>query len=95
MRRERFHISIVDKIVDTIMYASFLAMVLWGILKGIGIINTPEIVQQIPLISAGIGALSFAYKIGRFIERIEQRFVRHEVKFDHIEKDLEFLKSKA
>lgn len=91
----RVNDKIVDKILDLIIYGSFLSVFLWGILKGLGVINTPVLVQQLPLIAGSIGILGFAYKIGRFVERMEQRLAQHDLKFNHIDKDLEFLKQRA
>jgi len=93
MRREGQ--KVVDRIVDVVIYASCITIIVWGILKGIGVINTPALVEQLPLISGGITLLGLAYKIGRATERIEQRFVQHEMKFDHLDKDLEFLKQRV
>lgn len=91
----RVNDKIVDKILDLIIYGSFLSVFLWGILKGLGVINTPVLVQQLPLIAGSIGILGFAYKIGRFVERMEQRLAQHDLKFNHIDKDLEFLKQRV
>lgn len=91
----RVNDKIVDKILDLIIYGSFLSVFVWGILKGLGVINTPVLVQQLPLIAGSIGILGFAYKIGRFVERMEQRLAQHDLKFNHIDKDLEFLKQRV
>lgn len=86
---------IIDRILDVIIYGSFISVIIWGILKGVGVINTPDLVQQLPLITGAIGLLGFAYKIGRYIERLEQIFVQNQLKFNHIDKDLEFLKQRV
>jgi uncharacterized membrane protein len=91
-----------NRILDVIIYSCFIFVLIWSILKGIGVINTPLLVQQLPVIAGTLGVLGFAYKIGRLVERIEQRFVQHNLKFTHIEKDiahmhgdLEFLKQRV
>ena len=86
---------IIDKILDFIIYGGLITVIIWGILKGIGVINTPSLLQQLPLIAGSISLLGFAYKIGRYIERIEQKFHLIDIKFNHIDKDLEFLKQRV
>ncbi len=86
---------IIDRILDIVIYGSFLTMILYGLLKGFGVINTPAIVQQLPLITAGLGLLGFVYKVGRYVERIEQQFVQVNIKIAHMDKDLEFLKQRV
>lgn len=85
---------IIDKILDVIIYGSFLTMVIYGLLKGFGVINTPAIVQQLPLITAGLGLFGFVYKVGRYVERIEQQFAQVYLKLNHLDKDVEFLKQR-
>lgn len=92
---------IIDRILDVIIYGSFLTMIVYGLLKGFGVINTPVIVQQLPLITTGLGLLGFVYKVGRYVERIEQKFFQFGQRFDnidmrlgHIDKDVEFLKQR-
>jgi hypothetical protein len=84
---------IINRVLDFIIYGSFLTVVIWGILKGAGVINTPDIIQQIPIITGGLGLLGFAYKVGRFVEHVEQRFRQHELKFNHLDKDVELIRS--
>jgi len=84
--------KIIDRILDVIIYSSILIVLIWALLKGFGMINTPAIVQQIPFILGAIGIGTFVFKMGRFVERIEQRLANHDIRFAHIDKDLEFVK---
>lgn len=93
---------IIDKILDVIIYGGLLATLVWSLLKGFGVINTPVFVQQLPVITGTIAVLGFAYKIGRYVERIEQRLAQHALQFKHIDlnlihidKDVEFLKQRV
>jgi hypothetical protein len=78
----------VDKALDFLIYGGFFATLIWSILKSIGVIHTPAFVQQLPVITASAGILGFAYKVGRYAERIEQRLAQHDIQFAHINNDL-------
>ncbi len=85
MQRKTQKTDFIDRIVDWVIYASFLSVIIWGILKGIGVINTPALLQQLPVITGGLGLLGLAYKAGRFVERVNLKFL-------HLDKDVELLK---
>ncbi len=78
-----------NRILDVIIYSCFIFVLIWSILKGIGVINTPLFVQQLPVMTGVLGLLGFAYKIGRFVENVEQRLSQHDSRFGHIDKQLE------
>ena len=80
---------VIDRVLDFIIYGSFLSVLIWALLKSFGVINTPVFVQQLPVITGTLGLLGFAYKIGRFVENVEQRFFHVEQRFQHIEQRIE------
>ena len=65
------------KILEYLIYALLGALVLWAILKAVGIINTPAFIESIPqFITAGVISLMFHY-LREDIKELRERLNSH------------------
>ena len=74
------------KIYSTLFWLSLLSILIWVILKIIGVINTPPLIEWFPVIVAIFGA-------GVFYQEIMNKFGKLENTTNKTQEDIEFMKS--
>lgn len=78
---------------DIIFYTSLLVLTIWVILKSIGVIHTPTWLEYgVPFTGLIFTALSFYQKIIEKVNTIAVGLATLNVRFDHLDKDVEGLK---
>ena len=78
------------KIYDILFWLSLASILLWVILKALGYINTPVLIEQYPIIGAIFGAGIFYQKMNE----MERRLGRVERTTNHIDKRVSALEIK-
>ena len=82
-----------DLIADIVIYGSALGIILWAILKSIGIINSPVWIEMLPYILEGSSILGISYKFGQFSKEFEiiknkiNHLIKIEERFSKIENE--------
>ncbi len=71
-------------IADIVIYGGALGIILWAILKSIGVINTPTWIEMLPYLLGGASFLGVAYKFGEFKKEIELNIKDLKVKVEHL-----------
>ena len=63
--------SWLDVFVLVMMYLSGLTLLVWGLLKAFGVINTPVWVLAVPYVAGAIPILGMVYYLGKMANRLE------------------------
>lgn len=58
-------------IADIVIYGSAIGIILWAILKSIGVIHSPVWIEMLPYILGGSSILGVSYKLGQFSKDFE------------------------
>jgi len=86
--KKKFRIT-KDLVLDILMYAGIFYIIIWSLLKGFGIINTPPILEISPFLISGLTFLIVAFRSGRSFEK---NFAKIDRRFLSLEKDMEYIK---
>lgn len=87
MSRERFW--------ELMFYASIATLIIWAILKSVGVINTPAWLEfGVPVIGLAFAALSFYQNLADKFTALAVTIAGHTVRLEHLERDVEQIKSK-
>ena len=57
---------------DAVIWIGIAIILIWAILKSLGIINSPIWVDMLPYYGIGVGAIGGAYKLGKIMDGIER-----------------------
>ncbi|MBI2109942.1 hypothetical protein HYT58_02090 [Candidatus Woesearchaeota archaeon] len=77
-------------------YFSLLVIMIWLILKVTGVIQTPAWIEYgIPITGATLGLLSLYQNVTNTIKDLSIGLATISTKFDHLDKDVEILKTKV
>lgn len=89
-----FNMKDYTKLYTIIFWLSMLYILLWVILKAAGVINTPELLELFPIITAIFGAGVFFQMIRDVRERLTKLESKTENGFRDIDKRLALVESK-
>ena len=76
---------------DITLFIAALTILIWALLKAIGIINTPVWIEMIPYFGGGLSIVSIAYKFGKImngltiLERKMTKLISMEKRLDKLE----------
>ncbi len=85
-----------EKIWEIVFYSSLSVVMIWVILKSVGIIQTPFWLEYgVPIAGFVIGILSLYQNLTNNIKELAIDLAKISVKLSHVEKDVDVLKSEV
>ena len=81
-----------DIIVDILIYTCFISIIIWAILKALGVFNTPVWVEIMPMVWGSFGALLVVFKFGNAFGVLKQDVVHLKLDSVQLKQDMKEVK---